>query len=294
MSKQIAGDRLDRKGIFTFLIATFVLSYALQAIVMRVGSLVALTFLVPFVPALTAAIAARVSKTPGYARGALWPIPKLAALRMAVVIPILFAAAYAIPAAAGLLKPDWSLSELMARLPFAEQYQLPEALAARLPQVYLVSGIVLSVILGPTVYALMLVGNEYGWRGYLLPRLMPLGRWPAYGIVGVAWGLSFMPLMLNNSGDAPLRNGLLALAMAILLSAALGEVWRRSCHLGLTTVCAGCLVCQASSVWAYLFPGATAAFPWSDRFGLVALVVWAIAAAIPGVLFGKMGVKRDA
>jgi hypothetical protein len=288
LSTHVSGNGLDRKGILTFLVITFVVSYALQWIVMRIGSLTVLAYLVPFVPAFAAAVASRVSVTPAYPRGTLWPMPKLTVLRMACVIPLLFAAAYCLPWALGLLTPDWTLSELISMLPFAERYQLPAALAGRMPLICLAGGIALSVVLGPTAYALLLAGNEYGWRGYLLPRLMPLGRWPAYGIVGVMWGFSFMPLMLNNSSGSAIRNGLLALAMAMILSAALGEVWRRSRHLGLTIICAGCLVCQASSVWVYVFPGATTAFPWSDRFGLIALVVWAIVAAVPNLLFGKL------
>jgi membrane protease YdiL (CAAX protease family) len=30
-------------------------------------------------------------------------------------------------------------------------------------------------------------GEEFGWRGYLLPKLMPLGRWKAYVLVGIIW-----------------------------------------------------------------------------------------------------------
>lgn len=34
-----------------------------------------------------------------------------------------------------------------------------------------------------------LLGEEYGWRGYLLPHLRPLGAWRAMGLHGVIWGL---------------------------------------------------------------------------------------------------------
>ncbi len=39
-------------------------------------------------------------------------------------------------------------------------------------------------------------GEEYGWRGYLLPQLLPLGQWPALIITGVVWGLWHAPLLL--------------------------------------------------------------------------------------------------
>src|SRR5690606_13655645 len=31
-------------------------------------------------------------------------------------------------------------------------------------------------------------GEELGWRGWLLPSLMPLGTWPALLISGAVWG----------------------------------------------------------------------------------------------------------
>jgi uncharacterized protein len=39
-------------------------------------------------------------------------------------------------------------------------------------------------------------GEEWGWRGYLLPRLLPLGQWPALLISGAIWGLWHAPLIL--------------------------------------------------------------------------------------------------
>ena len=39
-------------------------------------------------------------------------------------------------------------------------------------------------------------GEEYGWRGYLLPKLLPLGRWRALILTGFLWWLWHTPLML--------------------------------------------------------------------------------------------------
>jgi membrane protease YdiL (CAAX protease family) len=40
------------------------------------------------------------------------------------------------------------------------------------------------------------VGEELGWRGWLLPSLRPLGTWPALLVTGALWGLWHSPLIL--------------------------------------------------------------------------------------------------
>ena len=54
----------------------------------------------------------------------------------------------------------------------------------------------------PTLVAvtlLMVFGEEYGWRGYLLPKLLPIGEVRASLIVGVIWGVWHFPNALQES-----------------------------------------------------------------------------------------------
>jgi len=60
---------------------------------------------------------------------------------------------------------------------------------------------------GLTFSAVLALGEEYGWRGYLLPKLLPLGEVKAAVIVGAIWALWHTPILiagLNYPGVAPL------------------------------------------------------------------------------------------
>jgi membrane protease YdiL (CAAX protease family) len=50
---------------------------------------------------------------------------------------------------------------------------------------------------GVTVNAVFALGEELGWRGYLLWELAPLGFWRASAVVGVLWGLWHAPVILD-------------------------------------------------------------------------------------------------
>lgn len=46
------------------------------------------------------------------------------------------------------------------------------------------------------INAFLTVGEEVGWRGWLLPTLRPLGTWPALLISGAIWGFWHSPIIL--------------------------------------------------------------------------------------------------
>jgi hypothetical protein len=64
------------------------------------------------------------------------------------------------------------------------------------PTLLLVALFLSSLMIGPFVNSILGMGEEWGWRGYLLPRLMPLGKWKAYLLLGVIWGLWHAPLIV--------------------------------------------------------------------------------------------------
>jgi uncharacterized protein len=54
----------------------------------------------------------------------------------------------------------------------------------------------LTLLLKALPNVLFTLGEEYGWRGYLLPRLLPLGEIRATLLVALIWGLWHVPLLL--------------------------------------------------------------------------------------------------
>jgi membrane protease YdiL (CAAX protease family) len=65
------------------------------------------------------------------------------------------------------------------------------------------------------------LGEEYGWRGYLLPKLLPLGQVKASVIVGLVWAPWHLPLLLvglNYGGKDVLAVLGFMLALTIALS----------------------------------------------------------------------------
>ena len=72
-----------------------------------------------------------------------------------------------------------------------------EDVLAKLPPLWLlVIAQALAILPGSVLNAIPALGEELGWRGWLLPKLMPLGTFPAIVISGVIWALWHAPVIL--------------------------------------------------------------------------------------------------
>ena len=83
-----------------------------------------------------------------------------------------------------------------------------------------------ALLLAPILNALFCFGEEFGWRAYLLPKLLPLGERRAVLLTGVIWGVWHAPIiaMGHNYGfDYPGYPWLGMLGMT-LFCAALGTL----------------------------------------------------------------------
>ena len=61
---------------------------------------------------------------------------------------------------------------------------------------YIVLLIFQGIIIGSTINALVALGEELGWRGYLLKNLIHLGFYKSSLIIGFVWGMWHTPMIL--------------------------------------------------------------------------------------------------
>lgn len=69
------------------------------------------------------------------------------------------------------------------------------ALSALAPWLFVVVQLVAGVLISPIANSLATFGEEFGWRGYLLPKLMPLGGRKAMLLIGLIWGVWHWPVI---------------------------------------------------------------------------------------------------
>jgi len=64
---------------------------------------------------------------------------------------------------------------------------------------------------------IIFIGEEFGWRSYLLEKLRPLGRWNAFLVSGVIWSLWHAPLVIIPSGFYTQQLDLPGASLALLV-----------------------------------------------------------------------------
>lgn len=276
---------MDKKGIGVFLGFVLGLSALVQVCCIVFPQLRAVTYALVLVPPAGVFLARRLSPVPGYAAPEILDVPRGIALRLALIAPLIFAGIYLATTILGFTRPDWRMGELMARIQSAQELNLPLHIRLIYPLIILAIGLVATTALGPTLYAIALLGVEYGWRGYLLPRLMPLGRWQAYVISAALWALTFVPVLAVYRGHFAgfVSFYLAAIAIGVLLA----RLYDKTHHAGLCAIAAGAIAIQFIGMWQFLFPDALVKAPMGGAAGFIAVIIWLAVAAFPEAVFGR-------
>ena len=205
---------------------------------------------------------------------------------VALMIPATFAVIYAVTWLMGLAAPDWQLNS------FRHTLAAKGIDTAHLPGSRMLLPAILcsSVVLGPTLNGFFGFGEEFGWRGYLLPKLMPLGKWKAYVLVGIIWGLWHAPLILAgfNYPGHPVLGVLGMIGMTTTFGFYLNEMTLRHRSSILAGWMHGAFNGQFYGLWRILFPDIHPLL--GGVTGLVGMAVWAaLGLAVVGRSQGRRG-----
>ena len=180
-----------------------------------------LMVLAMFVPGLAAAIMLdRVTKEGLRYAGIRWGNKRYIAIAYLLMLGI-SVATYGITIAVGWGRVDNQATTLKTFL---------DALGVtfNLPEPVLLGAVVFTVLItGVIVNLIYAFGEELGWRGYLLPSLLHLGKLRACVISGAIWGLWHTPLIMMGHLylGYPLLGVLMITVMCILLGIIFG--WLR-------------------------------------------------------------------
>lgn len=184
---------------------------------------------------------------------------------MLLLAPVALAAMYGLSWLLGLTTPDWNMSAL-AQVTGSDDPITPDSVfKLMLP---------LSIVMGPLIHFVFALGEEIGWRGFLLTRLLPLGKAKAYTIVAILWGVWHAPIIyvgFNYPG-----NPVAGIAMMCLMTSAFGLfINEMTLHYRSTYLAAfihAAVNAQGFGIWMWLFPETNPFIGGST--GLTGLAIW--------------------
>lgn len=270
---------IDWKGVTAFLLITFVITYVVEGalILNGVSPLVKglgqyTVAIVMWVPALATVLTIKLITHEGFRltniRFGGWRPYVIVGL----VVPACFVLAYGLTWLLGLGQPDWTLQYFQS-LFVAAGVEVPPVPS---PIVIWPVLFVVSVFIGPFINSIFAFGEELGWRGYLLPKLLPLGKFWAYLLLGVIWGVWHWPLVLVGFmyPGYPLAGVMMFTALTTVFGIYMNELTLRHRSSILAGWIHGVFNTQRLGMWALLFPNVN---PWLGGFsGIVGISIWFI------------------
>jgi membrane protease YdiL (CAAX protease family) len=198
-------SKLDIRRIFIFLAFAFGIAWLTGLVIYLTGGLVDSPQIAPgitlalvllatiymWAPALANILTRLITREgwenlglrPNFRKGwrfwlAGWFLPALMTLVGALIFFVLFPRYY---------DPTLSMvQQMLAQTP---------ALAGVTPLAMVIGQLVIAVLFSPLLNFLATFGEEFGWRAYLLPKLMPLGGRKAMLWIGLIWGTWHWPVI---------------------------------------------------------------------------------------------------
>jgi len=246
--------KIDSAGILLFLVLTFGLTIAVSIAFWSKG----LSLTGPslegqlaiagamFFPGISSLIVRRLGGDGLEDAGLTWG-PRRLYLQAYVIVLAIFAAAYGLTTLF-FTRPDFTLSA------FGQTYGI--ALPTN-PGLMLLAVFITTLTIAPIFNSIPAFGEELGWRGYLLPKLLPLGETRALTISGIIWGLWHAPFVVLLGFHYPVHRAegaLLFTAIVMLLGIYIGYLRLASGSTILAAFAHGMFNSQFYGVWQLIFP----------------------------------------
>jgi membrane protease YdiL (CAAX protease family) len=143
---------------------------------------------------------------------------------------------------------------------------------------------VFAITLAPFINVIFALGEELGWRGFLLPHLMPLGQWKAILISGVIWGLWHAPAIVQglNYPGYPVAGIFMMVVFCVLLATIFSWLylntkspWISALAHGSVNAVAGLPILFFKPGFDIAFGGTLATFPaWIAMALFIGWLVW--------------------
>ena len=227
-----------------------------------------------FTPAI-AALVVRLTTNEGFASAGLRIGPRKLYLAVWCAVPALAVLIYGITIALGLGTFDPSLSKLMELMrAYSNGRPLPH-----LPPLRILASLMYlqSVTLGLLITTVATFGEEFGWTGYLLIKLLPLGRWRAAVIYGAIWGLWHAPVIVAgyNYPGHPYTGPMMMCLLTVTFALSQTALRLRARSVVLTSFAHACLNTQGLGVLPLLVVGVSPVL--GGITGLVGIAVFGAA-----------------
>jgi len=223
-----------------------------------------------WLPAISALIVRRWITREGFASANLRIGPWKPYLYLLLAVPCLFLAIYALTCAFGLGVFSTDPSAFLKSLP-----TLPPGKKMPSGPTLIAGFALMSIVAGPFINVIGTFGEEFGWTGYLLPSLLPLGRWRAAGIYGAIWGLWHAPIIVGgyNFPGHPIAGVIFMCAFTTALGLIQCSLLLRYRSVLLTSFFHGAINAEARGIWLLLVTGVAPL--WGGAGGLVGILVFA-------------------
>jgi len=262
----------ENRAILFFLFLTFGLTWSLNLFLLMSGGLNVTALQIQMLIPATCAMITITLVTKERIRNFGIRLGRIKYYAWAFLIPIAVnGSAYLITHILGLAELDPSMPGLA---PLLENAPIP---VEQLIPIILIQGL----FLGPLIGLPLTFGEEFGWRAFLLPKLLPLGRGKAIILHGVIWGIWHAPViaMGYNYPGYPSIGPILMVVSTIFLGTFLGWIYFASNSIVAPSLAHGAINQSASVFILFMVglnpvTGGVTGVPGLFSWGLIALVLW--------------------